>query len=171
MDTVQYWISNKYIWIPLYVLLLIFIILHYKKKSIVIVLMMVGLITVCDQSSQFFKYGVGRYRPCRTESAHQPKPHLVNDHCGGKYGFYSAHASNSFAIALFIGYLLTPFARNSKKYLLVWAAVVAYSRVYLGVHYPSDIIVGSFMGLLYGWLFYKGFTFFNLKLMQSNSEG
>lgn len=171
MDTIQYWISNKYIWIPLYVLLLAVIIVHYKRKSLIIILMMAGLITVCDQSSQFFKYGVGRYRPCRTESAHKPKPHLVNEHCGGKYGFYSAHASNSFAIALFIGYLLTPVARNSKKYLLVWAAVVAYSRVYLGVHYPSDIIVGSLMGIFFGWLFYKGFTFINLKFIQSDFLG
>lgn len=171
MDIIQYWISNKYIWIPLYILLLFGIIIHYKKKSILIVLMMAGLITVCDQSSQVFKYGIGRYRPCRMESSHHPKPHLVDGHCGGKYGFYSAHASNSFALALFIGYLLTPFIRHSKKFLLIWATIVAYSRVYLGVHYPSDIVVGAFVGIFYGWLFYRGFTLINLKLSQFNFKG
>lgn len=132
--------------------------------------MIAGLITVCDQSSQLFKYGIGRYRPCRIESTHQPKPHLVNEHCGGRYGFYSAHASNSFAIALFIGYLLTPVMKHSKKYLLAWAGIVAYSRVYLGVHYPSDILVGAFMGVIYGWLFYRVFNLINVKLIQSNSK-
>lgn len=170
MDIIQYWISNKYTWIPLYILLLIGVIVHYKKKSFLIILMMAGLITVCDQSSQLFKYGIGRYRPCRTESTHQPKPHLVNEHCGGRYGFYSAHASNSFAIALFIGYLLTPVMKHSKKYLLAWAGIVAYSRVYLGVHYPSDILVGAFMGVIYGWLFYRVFNLINVKLIQSNSK-
>ncbi len=164
MDSIQYWVSDKYIWIPLYMLLLVGIVYHYKKKSIIIIFLVAGLVTVSDQSSQLFKYGVGRYRPCRPESAHQPKPHVVKEHCGGKYSFYSAHASNSFAIALFIGYLLTPIVRQAKKYLLVWAVIVAYSRIYLGVHYPSDIIAGSLSGLFYGWLFWKLYSYLELKL-------
>jgi len=164
MDSIQFWISDKYVWIPFYILLLVGIVYHYKKKSILIVFMVAGLVTVSDQSSQFFKYGVGRYRPCRTESIHQPKPHLVKNHCGGKYSFYSAHASNSFAIALFLGSLLIPVVRKSKRYLLVWAAIVAYSRIYLGVHYPSDILFGALSGSLYGWLFWKFYNYLDSKL-------
>ena len=126
--------------------------------------MVAGLVTVSDQSSQVFKYEVGRYRPCRPESTHQSKPHLVKNHCGGKYSFYSAHASNSFAIALFLGCLLTPLVRQAKNYLLVWAAIVAYSRIYLGVHYPSDVFVGALSGLFYGWLFWKAYRYLDSKL-------
>jgi len=164
MDLIQYWISNKYFWIPFYIFLFVGIVYHYKKKSIIIIFMVAGLVTVSDQSSQIFKYGVGRYRPCRTESTHQPKPHLVNEHCGGKYSFYSAHASNSFAIALFLGYFLTPLVRRARYYLLFWATIVAYSRIYLGVHYPSDIIAGALSGLLYGWLFWKAYNYLDFKL-------
>ena len=169
MDSIQYWISDKYIWIPFYILLLVGIVYHYKKKSIVIVFMVAGLVTASDQSSQFFKYEVGRYRPCRSESNHQPKPHIVHEHCGGKYSFYSAHASNSFAIALFLGYLLIPVVRHAKKYLLVWAAIVAYSRIYLGVHYPSDVFVGALSGLFYGWLFWKAYSYLDGKLNSKES--
>ena len=167
MDNIQYWISNKYVWIPFYLLLIIGILYHYKKKSIIILILLAGLITVSDQTSQIFKYGVSRYRPCRTESFHKPKPHIVKNHCGGKFSFYSAHASNSFAIALFFGLLLKPILRRSKSYLIIWATVVAYSRIYLGVHYPSDIIFGSFVGSLYGWSFYKIFIFINVKLSKA----
>ena len=122
-------------------------------KFFLIIFLLIGLITVADQTSRAFKYGVGRYRPCRTESTHQPKPHLVKGHCGGKYGFYSAHAANTFAIAMFIGSLLIPIVKKAKYILLIWAGIVAYSRVYLGVHYPSDITIGALSGFFYGWLF------------------
>ena len=165
MDFIQFWISDKYIWIPFYILLLVGVICHYRRKSILIVVMVAALVTLSDQSSQVFKYGVGRYRPCRGESMHQPKPHLVKNHCGGKYSFYSAHASNSFAIALFLGFLLTPVVKRSKSILIFWAAIVAYSRIYLGVHYPSDILVGTFFGITYGWLFWKLFQFIEIKYL------
>ena len=170
MDSIQYWISDKYIWIPFYIILLFAIIYQYKKKSIIIILMVVGLISVVDQSSQAFKYGVGRYRPCRLESTHQPKPHIVNKHCGGKFSFYSAHASNSFAIAFFLGCLLTPVFRYAKRYLLIWATIVAYSRIYLGVHYPADIFFGALSGLFYGWVFWKLYNYIESKLQPKNSN-
>lgn len=160
MDPIQYWISNKYIWIPLYALLLVGIIYHYKKKAIIIILLMVGLITASDQTARVFKYKVGRQRPSSTLSSLGYTPHSVNGYKGkGNASFYSAHASNSFAIAIFIGTLLIPVIRNAKKYLLFWAALVAYSRIYLGVHFPSDITIGAITGIIYGWLFLKFFKY------------
>lgn len=168
MDPIQYWISNKFFWIPFYAFLLGLVIYRYKKKAILIVVLMAGLIGAADQTSQFFKYGVERYRPCRTESTHLPIPHIVENHCGGKYGFFSAHSSNSFAIAMFVGCLLLPFYGKARSYLLLWAGIVAYSRIYLGVHYPSDIFVGALFGMLYGWLFYKLFSLLDKNLVESS---
>lgn len=164
MDPVQYWISNKYIWIPFYAALLGLVIYQYKKKSILIILMVIGLITTTDQTARAFKYGVGRQRPCSTLSSLGYAPHIVENHCGkGNASFYSAHASNSFGLAVFIGSLLIPLFKNSRRYLLIWAAVVAYSRIYLGVHFPSDITIGALSGMIYGWIFFKGYYLLSKK--------
>jgi undecaprenyl-diphosphatase len=150
-DFLMYWISVKWLWIPLYALLLYLIIREYKWKSLLILLFVAILITMSDQLSvHLFKNTVERLRPC-----HNPEimdmVHLVNDHCGGLYGFISSHAANSFALAVFlIGFL-------GKKYkyftllILFWAAIVSYSRVYLGVHYPGDIIAGGIFGAILGY--------------------
>ena len=153
MDPVQYWISNKFIWIPFYAFLLFLLFKHYKKRAVLAVVFIVTLITSTDQLSGFSKRYAGRYRPCREESWHRPRPHLVDNHCGGAYGFFSAHASSAFGLAVFVGTLLMPVFNHARKYMLFWAAIVAYSRVYLGVHYPSDIFVGALVGLFLGFLF------------------
>lgn len=153
LDPIMKVISGKLTWAPLYLLMLIGIIKHYGKKTFLIVGLVALLITASDQLSQGFKYGFKRYRPCQELSNHQPKPHIVDGKCGGKYSFFSAHSANSFAIAFFIGALLIPVWRKSKKTLLIWAVVVAYSRVYLGVHYPADIVVGAIFGILLAMLF------------------
>lgn len=159
MDPIMYWMSHKWFWIPFYALLIAGIIFKYKKKAILIILLTGALVASTDQVSRGFKYGVGRYRPCRSESAHLPKPHLIDNHCGGKYGFFSSHAANTFGIAIFLGTLLIPVVRKAKWILLFWAAVVTYSRIYLGVHYPLDVTCGALCGWVLGSLFlriYKG---------------
>jgi len=90
----------------------------------------------------------------------------VAERCG-KYGFYSAHASSTFAVAIFLGSIFKRKIPGLIWYLLIWAAFVAYSRVYLGVHYPGDIIVGAIFGTLYGYLLYllQQFTLNKLKLV------
>lgn len=155
MDFVMYWFSDRFFWIPLYAFLLGSVIYHYRKKAILLIIVTAALVASTDQVSRSFKYGVERYRPCRSESNHLPKPHLIKNHCGGKYGFFSAHASNTFGIAMFFGSLLTPLFKRSKQILLFWAAIVAYSRIHLGVHYPLDIFCGALCGLLFGWVYTK----------------
>ncbi|HAI39168.1 MAG TPA: phosphatase PAP2 family protein, partial [Maribacter sp.] len=88
-----------------------------------------------------------------------PYMRLVKSYCGGKFGYFSAHASNSFALAVFFGSILKSSVRYLGVFLVLWAALVAYSRIYIGVHFPLDILTGAFIGSLFGWLFVKLFIF------------
>jgi undecaprenyl-diphosphatase len=101
-----------------------------------------------------------RDRPCH-EPALIGNVHTVNGVCGGKYGFVSSHAANSFNVAL----LSLMFIR--KKWfsagILLWASVVAYSRIYLGVHYLGDVICGSILGAIIGWGMYKLFELYETR--------
>lgn len=150
----QFWIliSEKWIWIPLYVIFLYFLYKNFKLKSVLYILLFVVIgITVSDQVSGIFKYGVARLRPCNDPGL-QPFMRIVK--CGGPFGFYSAHASNTFFLASYLGLLLKNKIKWFPYFIVFWAAVVSYSRVYLGVHFPLDIFVGAFAGSLFGWVFY-----------------
>ncbi len=157
MDVIMEGISDRFIWIPFYAILLFFLVRYYGKNSIYLILSVIVVITLCDQISvHLFKSLFQRLRPCHEQEL-QALVHLVNDHCGGQYGFVSSHAANSFGLAYLIGNLLG--TKNSKWLfgLLTWAAVVSYSRIYLGVHYPMDVFVGAGLGIfiavmVYSWL-------------------
>ncbi|SIQ39675.1 phosphatase PAP2 family protein [Maribacter ulvicola] len=150
-------LSNKFSAIPLYVFLLILSFQKYgKKRNLVLLVSVALLITVTDQLGNFFKYGVARLRPCHDPEI-EPYMRLVKSYCGGKFGYFSAHASNSFALAVFFGSILKSRMKYVGFFLVLWAALVAYSRVYIGVHFPLDIITGALIGSLCGWLFVKLF--------------
>jgi undecaprenyl-diphosphatase len=155
-DFLMYWISDKYIWIPMYVVFIVLIIKNYRQRTWLIILLVALLITASDQLTVFMKNYFQRPRPCHQEEL-QMLVHIVKDRCGGPYGFVSGHASNSFSLAFF----LIPFFKNQYRYftffIVFWAAIVAYSRVYLGVHFPGDILAGALIGVLMGVLFSKIF--------------
>jgi undecaprenyl-diphosphatase len=158
-DTFWQFESNKRSAIPIYVFLLLLSYIKYGlKRTVILVVSVALLITVTDQLSNFFKYGVGRLRPC-----HDPELvdvlRLVKSRCGGKFGYFSAHAANSFALAVFFWHTLKSELKNVRVLLLIWAGLVAYSRVYIGVHFPLDILTGALIGSLFGWLFSKLFIF------------
>jgi undecaprenyl-diphosphatase len=123
------------------------------EKTLWMILAIALLITFTDQVTNLFKHGFKRLRPCHegelTNIMRQVKPH-----CGGYYGYFSGHASNSFAISTFFVVL---FSSQFKmlRLLFIVASLVAYSRIYIGVHYPLDIISGAFFGILGGWIFAK----------------
>ena len=123
------------------------------KNSLWMLLTIALLITFTDQVTNLFKNGFQRFRAC-----HDPEVmdimRRVKPSCGGKYGYFSGHASNSFAMATFF---ITLFAHRFKqmRLLFVVAAFVAYSRIYIGVHYPLDVLSGILFGLFSGWLFAK----------------
>ena len=158
-DNFFQFVSNKFSAIPLYLFLLILSFQKYGTKKTLVLLFTVGLlITVTDQLGNFFKYGVARLRPCHDPEI-APYMRLVKSYCGGKFGYFSAHASNSFALAVFFGSILKSSVRYLGVFLVLWAALVAYSRIYIGVHFPLDILTGAFIGSLFGWLFVKLFIF------------
>lgn len=150
-DTIMFWISHKFTWVPLYVFFLILLVKKYKINALWILVAVVLLITLSDQTSVLIKNTVGRLRPCHNEDL-KLLIHLVNGKCGGKFGFVSSHAANSFALAIFMAPLLKSYWRYFPLALIIWATVVSYSRIYLGVHYPGDILGGALLGILIGAL-------------------
>lgn len=165
-DNIMWWISDRFIWIPLYISIVFFLI-KIKKKDAMIAALAVGLcILMADQfASGFCKPYFERLRP-----THDPELmniiHVVNDYRSSLYGFCSSHASNTFGIAT-LTYLLF---RNKFYGMLIfsWAILNSYSRMYLGVHFPLDIICGALAGVVSGFISYylyklvvNKFTYFN----------
>ncbi|MCQ0111331.1 undecaprenyl-diphosphatase [Zhouia amylolytica] len=156
--------TNKFSSIPLYVALLGFSIWRFRWKKTLLILIGVALmIAATDQLANLFKYGVERLRPCHDEDINAYM-RLVKASCGGKFGYFSAHAANSFAVATFFSLLFKDIMKWLPPFLLIWAIIVAYSRIYIGVHYPLDVITGISIGLLMGWIFQSLYLKLTLKL-------
>lgn len=150
-DAVMHTVSAMGTWVPLYVLLLVVLQRRFGWKGLAWSVPVIALMIFASDTGSvvLFKNSVQRLRPCH-EPALQGLVHLVDGHCGGRYGFVSSHASNHFAIAAFMAGLLRGTPRWAAPALLLWAVVVAYSRIYLGVHYPGDVLVGAIFGLTVG---------------------
>lgn len=150
LDAIMLALTGKLIWFPMYAFFLFLIINHFKKRSIWILAGVALAILMADQTaSGFMKPFFERLRPC-----HDPRwEDLIHNFsgCGGMYGFASSHAANSFALAT---YLTIVFQKRIKGFawLFLWAALVSYTRIYLGVHYPLDILVGAALGAVCAWL-------------------
>jgi undecaprenyl-diphosphatase len=161
-DQVMYNLSGRIIWIPLYLAILIALGFKYKRKFYVIILMIIIAITLSDQFSVIIKNIFHRLRPCH-EPALEGLVHLVKGICGGAYGFVSSHASNSFMAATLSLLLIR---RKWFTYgMIIWAFMIGYSRIYLGVHYPGDVICGSLVGVLVGWGVFKLYQITDKKLL------
>ena len=158
-------ITNKLTFIPLYVLLLFLIYKKFGLKYLLpLIFIIAAMITFTDQITNVFKDSFMRARPCRAEGVME-YIRFVAGRCG-KYGFFSGHSSNSMAAAVFGGLLLRPYYKNLIFILLFWSAIVAYSRIYVGVHYPLDIICGLTFGAFAGFLFFKLNNLVQRKLSQ-----
>ena len=167
-----FWISLSMIEANILMYLFLIFLLFYTQKTrpkflyIFYLLSVIALmITITDQGANIFKDSFQRLRPCYDESIKESL-RLVKENCGGKYGFFSAHASNSFSLAIFFGLLF----KNRMRYIIIitmiYALLISYSRIYLGVHFPIDIIVGSSFGIcvgiiMYSFVYLKFLKFFN----------
>ncbi len=157
-DVFFYYFSQMWVWIPLYVLLLWWIIKVYGRKSWLVILMFVLTTVFVDQSCNFIKHSVCRPRPSHTEALEQDI-HLVagpdgNLYYGGAYGFPSAHAANTMALAFSVIFFLSKRKKWIITLAIIWSLLSAYSRIYLGVHYPIDILCGFVLGICWSCLLF-----------------
>jgi undecaprenyl-diphosphatase len=149
-DIVMYYATKSLVWIPLYLFFLYLIIRQYNWKTVMVLVLAALMILMSDQLANLFKETFQRLRP-----SHEPglMVHLVNAYKGEEYGFYSGHATNNFSIAVFLIVL------TGKRFKWIWmialpyAIIISYTRIYLGVHFPGDIIAGAVMGSLIGYFF------------------
>jgi undecaprenyl-diphosphatase len=158
-DGLMPWVRHSNNWIPLYVVLLSFLIYKWGKYSWKWLVLVGVNVTLTDQiSSHLFKPYFHRLRPCADPEFMQ-QTRLLLDHCSGGFSFTSSHAANHFGIAVFLVVTLQPLLKNYRYFFLIWAAIIAYAQVYVGVHFPLDIFVGAIIGIIVGYfngkLFHK----------------
>ncbi len=166
-DSIMPYLRNAYFWSPLYLFLLVFIMANFKGRGIWWSVLFLCVVSLCDMTStQLFKEVFHRLRPCSDPNFFQ-YVRLVVDRCGGNYSFTSNHATNHFGMATFIFLTLRPVIGKWTWLVFAWAALICYAQVYVGVHYPFDVLAGAVIGFAFGWMlgvfFNKRFGFVNFE--------
>lgn len=148
--------TTKFYWIPLYGVLLFLIYKMPNPKVFILTVIIIALMIVfTDQTANLFKKVlVLRLRPCQ-EPALKDLIRLVKPYCGGQFGYFSGHSANAMAVAVFAGFMLRYRFQYLLYILMVWAIGMGYSRIYIGVHYPLDVLSGLIFGGLSGYAFYR----------------
>jgi len=147
-DYIMWWVTGNILWIPLYILLLVIVIYRERPYRFIFTILFVAIaVGLSDFTSVIIKNLVERPRPSHNMEI-AGLVHIVNNYRGGTYGFVSSHAANFFAVATFLSNQFKNFKWS--LFLLSWVTLICYSRIYLGVHYPLDIICGAVLGAIIG---------------------
>jgi undecaprenyl-diphosphatase len=158
-----FWVflTEKETSIPLYAILLFLI---FKKTNLKVlgttVVVVALMITFTDQLANFTKDTFQRLRPCNEDFIQYGR--FLAKRCG-KYGYFSGHAISSFAVATLVSNILKPYFKNVFYWMFFWAFMITYSRIYVGVHYPGDILTGAVLGIVTGYLFYRLYDYLTSK--------
>lgn len=154
-DALMVYVTEIWVFFPLFALWIYMIYNKYGLKKLFVLFGFLALLVgLTDQSSNLVKHSVKRYRPSHNLEI-QSEVHIVDGYQGGKYGFFSGHAANTFGIATLIFFLFSEKAMWFRSLAFLWAGITSYSRIYLGVHYPSDIVVGMLVGIIWALIVYE----------------
>lgn len=158
LDTVMWWLSDKWIWIAFYVMLAAMMFRKVGYKNGITALLFIGLMIAATDMvcSQLIRPVFERLRPANLMNPISQYIHIVNGYRGGTFGFPSCHAANTFALATFLSFVM-----QNRKFtiaMVIWSLVICYSRIYLGVHYPGDILAGIIVGSALATACYQGYA-------------
>ena len=167
LDKVMVVLTDMWVWMPLYLLLIYWTVKQYGKRCWWVFLVLGIVILFTDQlASHVCKPVFQRLRPCYNTDF-QDIIHLPKGMAGGKYGFVSSHAANTFGVATFLIPVLREYRPWPAILLLLWAFISSYSRIYIGYHYPGDILCGTIIGILVGMIIWKLFQIIQRKAWKS----
>jgi undecaprenyl-diphosphatase len=143
---------NSNTWVPLYLFLIVFSVVNFKRKSFFWILGAILTVVLTDQiSSSVFKPFFERPRPCN-DPILMSHVRLLLGHCSGGYSFTSSHATNHFGFAVYVFVTIGSLFKKWRYLFLFWAASVSFAQVYVGVHYPLDILCGGLLGASIGYI-------------------
>jgi undecaprenyl-diphosphatase len=153
-DYLFIFIRNKYVWLPLYLFIISFLIFNFKKKGLLILTFAFITVGAADFiSSGIIKPAVQRVRPCNDTGGNLHIIKRVN--CGSGYSFPSSHATNHFALGIFFFLIFFFINKYLASLFILWAFLISFAQIYVGVHYPLDVFSGAILGSLTGFSIYK----------------